>query len=121
MEVLSVPSLYSSLPVVGVISSSTTFPPLRTDNFAFWSIASSLRRPVRSSELERLEYTVVREANSLGIGPMGLGGSTTLLGARIGLAGRHPACFFVTVSYSCWATRRMTVELDARGRIAQWQ
>ena len=51
---------------------------------------------------------------------MGLGGKSTLLGARIGLAGRHPACFFVTVAYSCWATRRMTAELDEEGRIARW-
>jgi fumarate hydratase, class I len=79
-----------------------------------------LDQPNPSNELEKLELSVVEGANSLGIGPMGLGGNTTLLGARIGLAGRHPACFFVTVSYSCWATRRMTVQLDPEGGIAQW-
>jgi fumarate hydratase, class I len=81
---------------------------------------SRLDQPNPSPELARLEDKVIEEANRLGIGPMGLGGSTTLLGARIGLAGRHPASFFVTVSYSCWATRRMTIELDPEGRIARW-
>ncbi len=70
--------------------------------------------------LAELEEAVVEQANSLGIGPMGLGGSTTLLGARVASAGRHPACYFVTVSYSCWATRRARIELDDEGRISRW-
>ena len=70
--------------------------------------------------LASLEETVVREANELGIGPMGLGGKTTLLGCKIGTAGRHPASYFVTVSYSCWATRRYRAELDEHGDIRQW-
>ena len=73
-----------------------------------------------SPVLEELEKTVLEQANSLGIGPMGLGGKTTLLGIRIGTAGRHPASFYVTVSYSCWATRRAVVELDDAGGIARW-
>ncbi len=72
------------------------------------------------SVLADLERTVLDEANGLGIGPMGLGGSSTLLGCKIGYAGRHPACYYVTVSYSCWATRRYRVELDERGGIARW-
>lgn len=73
-----------------------------------------------SPVLDRIEKTIVEQANELGIGPMGLGGATTLLGARIVSAGRHPACYFVTVSYSCWATRRASVELDREGRIRRW-
>jgi len=73
-----------------------------------------------SPVLAKLEDTILEQANSLDIGPMGLGGKTTLLGIRIGTAGRHPASFFVTVSYSCWATRRSVVELDDEGGIAQW-
>lgn len=70
--------------------------------------------------LANLEQTVLKEANELGIGPMGLGGKTTLLGVKIGYAGRHPACYFVTVSYSCWATRRYVVELTEKGDIKKW-
>lgn len=73
-----------------------------------------------SPVLASLEQAVLEDANSLGIGPMGLGGKTTLLGVRIGTACRHPACYFVTVSYSCWATRRYTVELTDEGGISRW-
>ena len=56
--------------------------------------------------LANLAKRVLREANSLEIGPMGLGGKTTLLGVKIGALPRVPASFFVTVAYLCWAARR---------------
>ena len=62
-------------------------------------------------ELARLERRMLKEANALGIGPMGLGGRTTLLGVKIGSRPRVPASFFVTVAYLCWAARRGTVEM----------
>ncbi len=71
-------------------------------------------------ELARLESRLLKESNSLGIGPMGLGGKTTLLGVKIAGICRHPASYFVTVSYSCWATRRYTALLDENGGIAEW-
>ena len=58
-----------------------------------------------------LERRILREANSLGIGPMGLGGKTTLLGVKIAARPRVPASFFVTVAYMCWACRRRTVRI----------
>ena len=45
----------------------------------------------------------------LGIGPMGLGGKTTLLAVKIGARPRVPASFFVTVVYLCWAARRREI------------
>jgi fumarate hydratase class I len=59
--------------------------------------------------LAKLERRILREANSLGIGPMGLGGKTTLLAVKIGARPRVPASFFVTVAYLCWAARRRTI------------
>ena len=56
--------------------------------------------------LRRLEKGILEDANTLGIGPMGLGGKTTLLGVRIASRPRVPASFFVTVAYMCWACRR---------------
>ena len=61
-------------------------------------------------ELASLEKRILKEANSLGIGPMGLGGKTPLLGVKIGSRPRVPASFFVTVAYLCWAARRQTVK-----------
>lgn len=62
------------------------------------------------TKLADLEECLTAEANQLGIGPMGFGGTTTVLGTRITHTHRLPACFFVTVSYMCWAyrLRRMT-------------
>jgi fumarate hydratase class I len=62
-------------------------------------------------ELAALEERLLRECNELGIGPMGFGGKTTLMGVKIGALHRLPACYFVTVAYMCWACRRaqMTV------------
>ena len=71
-------------------------------------------------ELNRLERDIQDTANKLGIGPMGFGGKTTLLGAKIGVLNRLPASFFVSVSYMCWAYRRQGVQLDPEGKIAEW-
>jgi len=70
--------------------------------------------------LDTLEKSLVEEANSLGIGPMGFGGSTTLLGVKIGVLNRLPASYFVSVSYMCWAYRRQGVTLAADHGIAEW-
>ena len=61
--------------------------------------------------LARLERRVLREANSLGIGPMGLGGKTTLLAVKNGARPRVPASLVVTVAYLCWAARRRSLAL----------
>jgi fumarate hydratase class I len=71
-------------------------------------------------ELGRLEQDIVETANKLGIGPMGFGGKTTLLGTKIGVLNRLPASYFVSVSYMCWAYRRQGVELGTDGGIQQW-
>ncbi len=64
-----------------------------------------------SGGVEELERRLLKEANELGIGPMGLGGKTTLLGVKMAFCARVPASFFVTVAYMCWACRRQSVEV----------
>ena len=59
-------------------------------------------------------------ANELGIGPMGFGGKTTLLGVKIGTANRVPASYFVSISYMCWAFRRHGASLAQDGTISEW-
>lgn len=59
--------------------------------------------------LATLEKELLDKSNMLGIGPMGLGGKTTLLGIKIGTNHRIPASFFVSISYMCWACRRKTL------------
>jgi fumarate hydratase class I len=71
--------------------------------------------------LAELEAKVMKEANTLGVGPMGFGGKVSLIGCKIGVANRLPASFFVSVAYECWAFRRLGVRLDAKtGAISRW-
>src|SRR5947207_12509089 len=72
-------------------------------------------------ELDALEQDILRTANELGIGPVGFGGKTTLLGVKICAINRLPASYFVSVSYMCWAYRRLGVTLNARGEIEKWR
>jgi fumarate hydratase class I len=76
------------------------------------------RNPV--PELDALEQDILKTANELGIGPMGFGGKTTLLGVKICAANRVPASFFVSISYMCWAYRRQGVTLGADSEILKW-
>ena len=63
-------------------------------------------------ELAALEERLLRECNALGIGPMGFGGKTTVLGVKIGALHRLPACYFVSIAYMCWACRRASAVWD---------
>jgi len=64
----------------------------------------------RSSDesIAALEKRLLKEANELTIGPMGLGGRTTILDIFIKELTRHPASFFVSIAYNCWCCRRHT-------------
>ena len=70
--------------------------------------------------LAALEKEIVETSNKLGIGPMGFGGKTTLLGCKIGALNRLPASFFVSISYMCWAYRRQGIQLKADNSIQKW-
>ncbi|MEC2075322.1 fumarate hydratase [Metabacillus fastidiosus] len=74
-----------------------------------------------NEDLRQLEDYIVEKANELGIGTMGFGGETTLLGCKIGVINRIPASFFVSVAYNCWAYRRLGVKINAEnGAITDW-
>ncbi|MGE5341494.1 MAG: fumarate hydratase [Candidatus Omnitrophota bacterium] len=67
------------------------------------------RSPIK--ELAELELRLLDELNQLEIGPMGFGGKSTVLDVFIGSQARHPACYIVSVSYTCWAFRRKTMTI----------
>jgi fumarate hydratase class I len=62
-------------------------------------------------DLADLEDRLLVEGNELGIGPMGFGGKTTLLGVKLGALHRLPASYFVSVAYMCWANRRASMRV----------
>jgi len=61
--------------------------------------------------LKELENGLCDDLNKLGIGPMGFGGNTTVLKVFTAKQHRHPATFYVSISYTCWALRRKTMTL----------
>ncbi len=72
-------------------------------------------------ELAKLEQYILENADTLGIGPMGFGGESTLIGCKVGVYHRLPASFFVSVAYNCWAFRRLGVVLNPNtGAIKRW-
>ena len=62
-------------------------------------------------ELAALENRLVEDSNQLGIGPMGFGGKTTVMGVKIGTLHRLPASYFVSIAYMCWANRRASMRV----------
>ncbi|MHA2083480.1 MAG: fumarate hydratase [Candidatus Thorarchaeota archaeon] len=75
-----------------------------------------LQRPLDDkhpeSEVAKIEEELMDAINSTGIGPMGLGGKTTVLGVKVDYAMRHPASLPVGVAVQCWAARRSTAIIN---------
>ncbi len=73
----------------------------------------ALLRPVGvrhpEKEIADMESELLEKINRLGIGPMGIGGKTTVLDVKIEYAHRHPASFPVAVVPQCWANRQAMV------------
>ena len=57
------------------------------------------------------EQEICNAVNRLGIGPMGLGGDTTVLAVKVKAASCHTASLPVAVNIQCWAHRHATVEV----------
>ena len=72
----------------------------------------ALLRPIDDKNpdqrLADLEDELLSIANDTGIGPMGLGGNTTVLGVNVELADTHTAGFPVGICVQCWAARHAT-------------
>ena len=79
----------------------------------FRKMDSKNENPVLAEFEDRLE----KELNSLGIGPMGFGGKTTVLDVFVDAQHRHPATYYVSVSYMCWAFRRKTMIVKSNGEV----
>jgi len=68
--------------------------------------------------LAAFEQQLLNDVNRLGIGPMGLGGVSTLLGVKAAALPRLPASYFVSIAYMCWASRRCGARVAADGSVA---
>ncbi|MEM4298598.1 MAG: fumarate hydratase [Nitrososphaerota archaeon] len=81
----------------------------------------ALLRPIgeRSPDpnIAKMELELYEALNELGIGPMGLGGKTTVLAVHIEYAYGHTASLPVAVNLQCWAARRATARIYEDGRV----
>ncbi len=62
-------------------------------------------------EMDDFEREVLEAVNSLGIGPMGMGGRTTALAVLINYAHCHTASLPLAINVQCWANRRAEIVL----------
>jgi fumarate hydratase subunit alpha len=76
-----------------------------------------LDQPNPNPGIAKLEKELFEAVNMTGIGPMGLGGKTTVLGVHVEYAFRHPASFPAAVAFNCWAARRATARINADGTV----
>lgn len=81
------------------------------------ALMKPLNEPNSDPEIAKLEKEIFEAANMTGIGPMGLGGKTTVLGVHIDYAYRHPASFPAAVAFNCWAARRASARIHANGTV----
>lgn len=71
--------------------------------------------------LAKMEEELFVKLNSSGLGPMGLGGDTTVLAVRVRKAQCHTASLPVAVAIGCWAMRRATVRIHTDGTTEYFQ
>ncbi len=81
------------------------------------NLLKPLNQPNPNPELAKLEQELREAANQTGIGPMGLGGKTTVLDVKVDYAHRHPASYPVAVVVQCWAARRASARISSEGKV----
>lgn len=81
----------------------------------------ALLRPVgirhQDKMISSIELELIERINMSGIGPMGLGGKTTVLDVHIEKAHRHPASLPVGIAVQCWADRRAHLTIRSDGTV----
>lgn len=79
----------------------------------------ALLRPIgerhKDKKIAKIEEELIKRINESGIGPMGLGGKTTVLDVHIEKAHRHPASLPVGIAVQCWADRRSHMIIHSNG------
>lgn len=70
-------------------------------------------------EIAELEQALCKALNMSQIGPMGMGGDTTVLAVNIEYSGTHKPWMPVAVSINCWPGRKATCRVYPDGRVEQ--
>ena len=81
------------------------------------AIARPVGTPNQDPDVAALEGDLFDLLNETGVGPMGLGGDTTVLSVHVEQAHTHITLNPVAVNYQCWAARRATAHVSADGDV----
>ena len=60
----------------------------------------------------KLEALLTDAINTIGLGPQGMGGSSSVLGVHVENTARHPSTIGVAVNVGCWSHRRGQIVFD---------
>lgn len=74
----------------------------------------------KDPKIAAIEKELENKINSLGIGPMGLGGKKSLLAVNIEVAGVHPSVYPVGITNNCWPGRKGRVRFYQNGKIKHY-
>jgi len=81
------------------------------------ALLKPLNQANADAEVAALERELLDAVNLTGVGPMGLGGKTSVLAVHVDYAFRHPASFPVAVAFNWWAARRASAKIHADGKV----
>jgi len=98
--------------VVGVGIGGTADRCVELSKEALLSPADAVNDDAEERKLEEELFTIL---NSSGLGPMGLGGDSTVLKVTVRTECCHTASLPVAVNIGCWAARRATVRIKNDG------
>src|SRR5881398_15385 len=88
-------------------------------DYAMYLAKEAIARPVGTRnddpDVAALETDLFALLNDTGVGPMGLGGDTTVLAVHVEQAHTHITLNPVAVNYQCWAARRASAHISAAG------
>lgn len=90
-------------------------------DYAMHLAKEAIARPVGSHNpdalVAKLEEELMELLNETGVGPMGMGGDTTVLAVHVEQADTHMTLNPVAVNYQCWAARRASAHIAADGTV----
>jgi len=81
------------------------------------------RQPTRAfnpdPEAQALEMEILEAANRLNIGPVALGGDTSVLAVHVEIRACHTAAAPCAIAFSCWPLRIATARIYSDGRVEE--
>lgn len=103
--------------VVGVCMGGSKDLAAKTANMALFRYPTGSPNP--DPEARALEMELFEAANRLNIGPVALGGDTSVLALHLEIRGCHTAAAPCAIAFNCWPLRFATARLYGDGRIDQ--